>query len=117
MRVQSFSRLVADKLGMQAKDVTPILVSFFDTLNELLSKGCVVSFPGIGKFTPSLRGGYTKPNYFKKGEDMYVAPYVNVRFTQFESSKRKLYEMNKTLWDIVLKSKNTTTKGGKTNEK
>lgn len=96
---------LADKLSKRLsvdRDRASFIIStFVDVVKETLSEGEEVMLAGFGKFSPELRGGVCRQDYFRGGKDTFVYPYIKTRFAQYPSCKYEMFSDNKDFWSIV----------------
>lgn len=106
MRKIELADKLAHRLNIRRDEAFSIISNLVDVMKESLAEGKEVRLTGLGKFSPELRGGTPKRDFFRQGQVDWVCPYIKVRFKQFSSSKYEIFAENKDFWALVAKKEN-----------
>lgn len=100
MRKLELADRLAKRLGIRRDEAFSIISNTVDVIKESLAGGNEVRLTGLGKFSPELRGGQDKKDFFRGGKS-FVSPYVRIRFRQFSTSKYEILAENKDFWELI----------------
>jgi nucleoid DNA-binding protein len=92
IHMSKFVTTLAKDTGLSRDEIKNVLTCLVDRLESYAKIGESVSITGFGKFTGSIKPPRLLKNCLGRGKDIMSCGRVAVKFCQYDSRKRELWD-------------------------